>query len=91
MNTTLKPDPHCPPRNPELGTREWAIDYARNYWKHGQEPETQQALAILVGAGLPMPPAVLCAHDQPVQFAATWDELMDELGEWRRGERTVAR
>jgi hypothetical protein len=35
----------------------------------------------------PAPPAVLCAHEHPEAFARRWDELMDELGEWRRGER----
>ena len=35
------------------------------------------------------PPAVLCPHEYPEQFAERWDQLMDELGEWRRGERTT--
>lgn len=34
-------------------------------------------------------PAVLCAHEHPAEFAAMWDELMDELGQWRRGELSV--
>lgn len=31
--------------------------------------------------------AVLCAHEHPAEFAATWDRLMDELAHYRNEVR----
>lgn len=33
--------------DPVIGTVAWALDYARRYWQHGNEPESQAALTVL--------------------------------------------
>jgi hypothetical protein len=36
--------------DPEVGSPMWARNYARTYWQHGEEPETQAALTVLAQA-----------------------------------------
>lgn len=44
-------DPTTPPRDEaglgEVGSLDWALAYARTYWHHGDEPESQLALTTL--------------------------------------------